>query len=89
MVIFYINVYIITRDFVLFNPCKIGQATYGARLNSYNADRAPYDAGRASADVIVYRRRSAPVRYVTTQEKFLISSGARAYITFAGDLQVA
>jgi len=49
MVIFYINVYIITRDFVLFNPCKIGQATYGARLNSYNADRAPYDAERCPA----------------------------------------
>jgi len=27
--------------------------------------------GRGSADVFIYRRRSAPVRYVTTQEKNL------------------
>jgi len=27
--------------------------------------------GRTSADVIIYRRRPAPVRYVTTQEKIL------------------
>ena len=30
--------------------------------------------GRASADVIKYRRRPAPVRYVTTQEKILKNS---------------
>ena len=55
---FYINVYIIARANIC-NPC-----TYGTRLIYYNA-------GRASADVIIYRRRPAPVRYVTTQEKIL------------------
>jgi len=55
---FDIIVYIIARENV-FHPCKIG-----VRLNSYNAVRAP-------ADDIIYRRRPPPVRYVTTQEKFL------------------
>jgi len=54
---FDINVYIIARE----NSCKIDRAPYGFS----------YNAGRASADVIVYRRRPAPVRYVTTQEKNL------------------
>jgi len=30
--------------------------------------------GRAPADVFIYRRRTAPVRYVTTQEKILKNS---------------
>jgi len=48
----------------VFHPCKIGLASYGVRLISYNAVRA-------SADGTIYRRRPPPVRYVTTQEKFL------------------
>jgi len=45
---------------------------------SYNAGRAPYDSvrcrtvpGRAPADVFIYRRRTVPVRYVTTQKKII------------------
>jgi len=76
---FDVNVYIIARD----NSCKIGRAPYGVRLIFYNDGRAP-------ADVFIYRRRTAPVRYVTTQEKILKkSSGARAIIKFAGDVQIA
>ena len=56
---FYVNLIIIARE----NSCKIGRAPYGVRLIFYNTGRAPYD--------IVYRRRTAPVRYVTTQEKVL------------------
>ena len=62
---FYIMVYIIARK-NLFHPYKIGWAPYGDRLIYYNADRAPYD-------VIIYSRRPAPVRYVTTQEKTIKS----------------
>jgi len=54
------NVFVIART----KLCKIGRAPYGVRLISYNADRAP-------SDVFIYRRRTAPVRYVTTQEKIL------------------
>jgi len=57
---FDVNVYIIARE----NSCKIGRAPYGVRLIFYNAVRAP-------ADVFIYRRRTAPVQYVTTQEKYL------------------
>ena len=57
---FDINAFIIARE----NSCKIGRAPYGVRLIPYNAGRAPYD-------VFIYRRRPAPVRYVTTQEKTL------------------
>ena len=39
-------------------------APYGVLLLSYNA-------GKASADIIISRRWSAPVQYVTTQEKNL------------------
>jgi len=60
---FDINVYIIARE-NLFYPCKIGRESYGVRLISYNAGWAPYD-------VIIYKRRPAPVRYVTTQENIL------------------
>ena len=36
----------------------------------------------------MYRRRPPPVRYVTTQKKFLKkSAGARTIIKFAGDLK--
>ena len=52
------------------NSCKIGRAPCGVRLIFYNASRAPYDIV-APADVFIYRRRTAPVRYVTTQEKIL------------------
>ena len=46
--------------------------------------------GLAPADVFIYRRRTAPVRYVTTQEKISKkSSGARAIIKFAGDVHIA
>jgi len=62
---FDIIVYIIARENVL-HPCKIGRALYGVRLIFYNAVRA-------SADDIIYRRRPPPVRYLTTQEKFLIN----------------
>jgi len=57
---FYVNVYIISRE----NSYKIGRVPYGVRLIFYNA-------GRASADVFIYRRRTVPIRYVTTQEKIL------------------
>jgi len=57
---FDIHIFIIARE----NSFKIDRAPYGVRLNSYNA-------GRASADVFIYRRRSAPVRYVITQKKLL------------------
>ena len=56
---FNVNLFIIARE----NSCKIGRAPYGVRLIFYNAGRAPY------ADAFIYRRRTAPVRYVTTQEK--------------------
>jgi len=47
--------------------------------------------GRASADVITYKRRPALVRYVThTRENSQNQlSGARLIIKFAGDLQIA
>jgi len=64
---FDIHIFIIARE----NSCKIDRAPYGVRLISYNAGRAPYDVVRASADVFIYRRRPAPVRYVTTQKKIL------------------
>ena len=51
------NIFIIARE----NSCKIDRAPYGVRLISYNA----------SADVFIYRRRPAPVRYVTSQKKIL------------------
>jgi len=57
---FYVNVSIISRE----NSCKIGRAPYGVRLIFYNAGRAP-------ADVFIYRRRTVPVRYVTTQKKII------------------
>jgi len=60
---FWYIAYIIARGNV-FYPCKIGRASYGVRLISYNAVRPMIsytDAGR----------RPPPVRYVTTQEKFL------------------
>ena len=57
---FDINVLINARE----NSCKIGRAPYGVRLIFYNAGRAP-------ADDFMYRRRTAPVRYVTTPEKIL------------------
>ena len=57
---FDIHIFIIARE----NSCKIARAPYGVRLISYIAGRAP-------ADVFIYRRRSAPVRYVTTQKKIL------------------
>jgi len=57
---FDIHIFIIARE----NSCNIYRAPYGVRLISYNA-------GRASADVFIYRRRPAPVRYVTTQKKIL------------------
>ena len=59
----------------MFHPCKIGRALYGVRLISYNAVLTPswhrLVPGLASADDIIYRRRPPPVRYVTTQKKFL------------------
>jgi len=61
---FNINVSIIARE----NSCKIGRATHGVRLISKRHRTVP---GRASADVFIYRRRPAPLRYVTTQEKIL------------------
>jgi len=64
---FDINIFITARE----NSCKIGRVQYGVRLISYNAGRAPYDIGLASADVIIYRRRPATVRYVITQKKTL------------------
>ena len=33
--------------------------------------QSAYNAGQVSAYVIIYRRRPAPVRYVTTQRKIL------------------
>jgi len=57
---FDIIVFILARE----HSCKIGRAPYGVRLISYNA-------GRAFADVCIYRRWPAPVRYVITQEKIL------------------
>jgi len=63
---FDITVFIIARENV-FHPFQIDRALYGVRLISYNRT-VP---GRASADDIIYRRRPPPVRYVTTQEKFL------------------
>jgi len=65
-----IIVYITARENV-FRPCKIGRALYGVRLISYNAVRAPYGARPGIADDVIYRSRPPPVRYVTTQEKFL------------------
>ena len=48
-----------------------------------------YNAGQASADVIIYRHWSAPVRYVTKQEKTLKKSyGAGAIIKWAGVVQM-
>jgi len=67
MAIFNVNVFIIARE----NSCKIGLAQCGVRLIFYNAGRAPYDIVRCPADVFIYRRRTAPVRYVTTKEKIL------------------
>ena len=49
------------------NSRKIGRAPCGLRLISYNAVRCP--AGHRPMSHI--RRRPAPVRYVTTQEKIL------------------
>ena len=58
---FDINVVITARE----NSCKIGRASYSVWLISYNAVRA-------SADIVINRRWSAPVQYVTTQENNLI-----------------
>jgi len=49
----------------LFHPFKILQAIH-IRPGTVPCRTVP---GRASADVIIYRRRPAPVRYVSTQEK--------------------
>ena len=62
---FFINVYIIACE----NSCKISRELYGVWLISYNAGQALYVW--AWANVIIYRRQSAPVRCVTTQEKNL------------------
>jgi len=70
-----IDVFTIAREIL----CKIARAP----------NDVSYNAGRASADVIIYRRRPAPVRYVTTQEKSSKSSGARAIIKFAGGVHIA
>jgi len=59
---FDIYVFMIARENV-FHPCKIARAPYGALVISNNA-------GRASADAVICRRRPAPVRYETTQEIF-------------------
>jgi len=65
---FYINVFIIAHA----NLCKIGRAPYGVRLISYNGTvRHCTVPVWAPADVFIYRRRTAPVRYVTMQEKIL------------------
>jgi len=45
-----------------------------------------YNAGRATADAIIYRRRPAPVRYVTRPAR---ATRARVFIKFTGDLQIA
>ena len=58
---FDINVLINARE----NSCKTGRAPYCVRLIFYNA------GGRAPADVFIYRRRTSPVRYVTTPENIL------------------
>jgi len=45
---------------------------------------------KTSADVFIYRRRLAPVRYVTTQEKIHENRPVPGPITkFAGDVQIA
>jgi len=68
---FNVNVYIIARE-KLFHQFKIGRAPYGARLITYYAGRAPFDTYRASADLIIYRRRPAPARYVSKRKFFKI-----------------
>ena len=50
------------------NSRKIGRASYGVWLRSYNAVRCPAGHRPMLYDI---RRRPAPVRYVTTQVKIL------------------
>jgi len=77
---FDVIVYIIAHE-TLFHPCKIGWTLHGAWLISYNA-------GQASADVII----STPVcsRRICDQarENSKKSSSAREIIKFAGYAQI-
>ena len=68
---FDINVFIIAREkFVLNRPgtVRCPADLLQRRPGSVRHRTVP---GRTSADVFIYRRRPAPVRYVTTQEKIL------------------
>jgi len=67
---FDINVYITARQNLL-HPCKIGRASYGVRLISYNAGWAPYDVVRCPAGHRPMLSYTGAGRYVTTQEKIL------------------
>jgi len=67
--------HIITRE-NLFYPCKIGwhRTVPGYFLTTptgHRTHRCRTVPGHASADVIIYRRRPAPVQYVTTLENNL------------------
>jgi len=82
-----LNVFIISRE----NSYKIGRALYGVWLIFLQRRRVTVRhctvLGRAPADVFIYRRQTAPVRYVTTQEKIL--QNRPAIIKFAGDVHIA
>ena len=82
------DLYIYARE----NSCKNGPGTVRcpADLLQMPAGTIRHRTvpGRTSADVIIYRRRPAPVRYVTMQEIFFKSSGAQV-IKFAGNVQIA
>jgi len=59
--------YIIARE-NLFYPCKIDRADLSRRRSG--TVRSCTVTGQVSADVYIYRRRPAPVQYVTTKDKF-------------------
>ena len=93
------NLFYFNNLFLSMNESKfwykwIHHCTWKFALNRPDTVRCPADLlqrrtvpGRSSVDFFKYRRRPAPVRYVTTQGKILKSSNARAIIKFAGDVQ--
>jgi len=77
---FDINVYIIARKKgVLKRPGTVRCPADLLQRRS-GAVRHLTVPGRASADVSIYRRRSAPLRYVTTQEKIAMLSSDAVFV---------
>jgi len=68
---FDINVFIIAREKLVLNRPGTVRCPADLLQRRPGTIRHRTVPGLASADVFIYRRRPAPVHYVTTQEKFL------------------